>query len=344
VRRSTSLVFGARRALAACALVVLIASVPVATGVGAGPAAAGAGAGLHGVVVEPQDGLAPIYRFILGARHSLDMTMYELVDPAAERDLGKDAARGVRVRVILDQNRERSRNTPAYRYLVAHHVKVVWADPSYDATHEKCVVVDGREALVMTMNLDAEYYATTRDFAVFDTDRADVTAIESVFGADFAHRPVVPSKGTDLVWSPGSLPALLAVIHGARRTLSIENEEMSSPDITRALVAAAKRGVRVRIAMVADSYYDRAFDQIVAAGGRVHLYPYSWTGLYIHAKVTVADAGERDQRLYLGSINFSDASLFYNRELGIVSGNAAVVAAVNAVVARDYAGGSNYAG
>jgi phosphatidylserine/phosphatidylglycerophosphate/cardiolipin synthase-like enzyme len=338
-----SLLAGVLGALAAGALVVLVGAVPSAAGAGAAAAAAAAG-GPRSVVVEPQDGLAPIYRFILGARHSLDMTMYELVDTAAERDLGKDAARGVHVRVILDQNRERSRNTPAYRYLVAHRVKVVWAGSSYDATHEKCIVVDGKEALVMTMNLDSEYYRTTRDFAVFDAERADVAAIETVFGADFAHRPVVPPKGVDLVWSPGSLPAMLAVIDGARRTLSLENEEMSSPDITRAVVAAAKRGVRVRITMVADSYYDRAFGQIVAAGGHVHLYPDTETGLYIHAKVTVADAGEKDQRLYLGSINFSDASLFYNRELGIVTGDTPLLAAVNAVVARDYAGGSDYAG
>ena len=137
---------------------------------------------------------------------------------------------------------------------------------------------------------------------------------------------------------------MLAVIDGARRTLSVENEEMSSPDITQALVRAAKRGVRVRITMVADSYYDGSFNRIVAAGGHVHLYPDTETGLYIHAKVTVADAGQKDRRLYLGSINFSDASMFYNRELGIVTGDAPILATVNAVVARDYAGGSEYAG
>jgi phosphatidylserine/phosphatidylglycerophosphate/cardiolipin synthase-like enzyme len=329
------------RGFAAIAILVVLQTVPAAASSAVVPRAAPKG-GLLGVLVEPQSGLARVYKFILGARHSLDMTMYELVDPVAERDLATDAGRGVRVRVVLDQNRERSRNSPAYHYLAAHHVRVVWADRSYDATHEKCVVVDGKEALVMTMNLDSGYYATTRDFAVFDSSHADVGAIVAVFDADFAHRPLVPPHGADLVWSPGSLPAMLAVIDGARRTLSVENEEMSSPDIVQALVAAAKRGVKVRITMVADSYYDEAFDRIVAAGGKVHLYPDTDTGLYIHAKVTVADAGRKDQRLYVGSINFSDASLFYNRELGIVTGDGPVLAAVNAVVARDYAGGADY--
>jgi hypothetical protein len=42
----------------------------------------------------------------------------------------------------------------------------------------------------------------------------------------------------------------------------------------------------------------------------------------------------------IGSQNFSVASLDYNRELGVLSRNAAVVAAVSATLARDYAGGS----
>jgi hypothetical protein len=67
---------------------------------GAGPASAGAGA--LRVLAEPQAGVGPIYQLINGARGSIDLTMYELVDQTAESDLAAAAKRGVDVRVILD--------------------------------------------------------------------------------------------------------------------------------------------------------------------------------------------------------------------------------------------------
>ena len=83
-------------------------------------AAAGARASAHNsataslrALTEPQDGIGPIYRLITRARSSVDLTMYELADPTAEADLAADAARGVDVRVILDQHLEKSRNRSA---------------------------------------------------------------------------------------------------------------------------------------------------------------------------------------------------------------------------------------
>ena len=64
--------------------------------------------------------------------------------------------------------------------------------------------------------------------------------------------------------------------------------------------------------------------------------------LYIHAKVIVADAGQPGQQALVGSQNFSAASLAYNRELGILTSDRAVVAAISATLASDYAGATPY--
>ena len=309
------------------------------------PAAATIGthreSGLVGVLVEPSKlgstaGMRPVYDFVLSARRSVDMTMYEFIDPTMVKDLVADHRRGVRVRVILDSNREQSRNLATYRALKAGGVAVVWADTRYEATHQKTITVDGRESLIASFNLTDEYYSTTRDFGIWDTGRADVAAIEAVFGADFAHRPITPSDGADLVWSPGSQTQMLAVITGAKHTLSIENEEMGDPTITRAIVAAAKRGVRVEVTMTASSSYDSDWSSIVRAGGHVHLYAYGWTDLYIHAKATIADAGFGTERMYAGSINFSSASMDDNRELGIITTDPAIIDKLGAVVQKDF--------
>jgi len=81
-------------------------------------------AGSLRVLTEPRAGIGPIYQLIAGARSSVDLTMYELADPTAEAGLAADAARGVDVRVILDQHLEKSRNLDAYDYLAASGVHV----------------------------------------------------------------------------------------------------------------------------------------------------------------------------------------------------------------------------
>jgi cardiolipin synthase len=289
------------------------------------------------LITEPNQGIGPIDAFLGSPKKTLDLTMYELVDTNAEHILAADAARRVVVRVVLDRNRERSSNTPAYRYLASHGVHVVWAPSSYEATHEKAAVVDaGRPdatALIMSLNLTSRYYATTRDFAIVDRNKADVAAIETVFVADYRGRStVVTPHGHALVWSPGSEPALLALIDSAHRRLAVENEEMGAPAITAALVAAARRGVTVEVIMTKDSYWDRAFSELTAAGAHVHVFPYSDRALYIHAKVIIADGA----KAFVGSENFSDASLDHNRELGLTITNPAIVSSLASTLARDY--------
>ena len=277
---------------------------------------AGTACGVPAGADRAEDGIGPIYRLITRARSSVELTMYELADPRAEADLAVDAARGVDVRVTLDQHLEKSRNRGAYDYLASHGVHVDEAGghhlPSKDP-HRR-----GTTSVVMTRNLVAEDYPGTRDFAVIDTSHADIAAILATFNADFAGRAITPPDGTDLVWSPTNAQAsVLSVINGAAHTLAVEDEEMDDPAVTSALAAAARRGVKVRITMTADPEWDQAFTELARAGAHIRLYPDNGSALYIHAKAIAANAGLPGQRVLVGSQNFSVASLDYNRELGI---------------------------
>jgi cardiolipin synthase len=294
------------------------------------------------VLTEPADGLAAIYKLIGAARSSVDLTMYELADTTAEKDLAAAAARGVDVRVLLDRHFEKSANRSAYRYLAARGVHVRWG-PAATTVHQKTLTVNNATSVIMTLNLTSRYYAGTRDFAVIDRNHADVAAIVATFNADFAGRAVTPPDGADLVWSPtNAQSSVLSVINGASHTLSVEDEEMDDPAVTSALARAARRGVDVKVVMTANSDWDPAFSQLVRAGVHVRLYADDSRALYIHAKVILADAGRAGRRALIGSQNFSVASLDYNRELGILTTSRPVIAAVNATVARDYAGATPY--
>jgi cardiolipin synthase len=344
-------VFGTAVALAGCHAVTVQLNGPTAdSGQGGGgsssagpaPGPVSAGSGALTLLAEPQAGLGQIYALIDGARSSIDLTMYELIDTTAEGDLAAAAKRGVDVRVILDAHLEKSRNTATYDFLNAHKVHVTWA-PSGTTYHQKTLTVDDKTSVVMTLNWVSADYAGTRDFAVIDNSKPDVAAIVATFNADFAHKEITPPDGADLVWSPtNSQAAILAVISSAKKTLSVENEEMGDSTITSALEAAARRGVDVKIVMTAQSSWDSAFSALVKAGAHVRTYRNSTKVLYIHAKAVVADAGRSDEQMFVGSENFSTASLRYNRELGIRTTNNKVIAAVATVLGDDYAGGTTF--
>jgi len=292
------------------------------------------------LVTEPGDGLAPIYALLDSAGRSIDMTMYELSDPRVTALLDQAAARGVAVRVILDQNNEQRANTDAYQDLAASGVQVHWANPAYACTHQKTITVDGATSAVMSLNLTPRYYATSRDFAVLTTDPGDVAAIEATFDADFEDAPNDPPAGDHLLWSPTNAQAgLLGLIQGATATLAVENEEMSNEVIVGALCDAAARGVAVQVAMTDRGSYRRQFAQLRDAGVALAFYPPS-APLYIHAKVLLADYGTPGARAFIGSENFSVASLTRNRELGLVLSDPGLLASLNATFASDFAGGT----
>jgi cardiolipin synthase A/B len=287
-------------------------------------------------------GVSWFYNLVNGAKTSIDLTMYELQDTTAEHDLGNAASRGVDVRVILD-HREQSENQTAYNYLKNHSVHVVWSWSKYYYTHQKTMVIDNTTAAVMTLNLQSQYYSTTRDFAVIDTDASDVSAIINVFNHDYAHTSVTPGDGDDLVWSPtDSQKQLTALINGASTNLEIYANEMDDTTVTNDIANAAKRGVKVQVVGEnEDGEYNSEYNQLHSAGVSISYYS-NPDGFYIHAKGIIAGYGTSKAKIFLGSENFSSTSLNENRELGLIISDSSIESSVDSTFESDFSGGTKW--
>lgn len=289
------------------------------------------------VWTEPADGYGFLRAAVDGAQHELDLSLYELDDPTLEAELVARARAGVDVRVLLNSAYDgREDNAAAASRLVAGGVHVAWA-PSGQIFHAKYVVVDGRAAYVGTGNLVAYDYPSTRDFWVEVTTPADVAAIEATFASDFLGRGAAAAAAPGLVWSPGATATLVAIIDGARHSLLVENEEMDDATIESALAAAAARGVRVSVVMTYSSEWSGALARLRREG--VHVSLLGSSQIYIHAKVICVDCGASGGTVFIGSENFSVASLAYNRELGVVTRTRAAVVAVERAVNDDFDAG-----
>ena len=324
---------GMRRFSLAVAAVTLAAAGGLATGSQAHAASD------YSLLILPDQGESAIYNFVNSATSSIDVTIYELKDTTLENDLVSREKAGVDVRVILDQA-QKSYNTAAYNVLAAGGVGVTYSSTAFTYTHQKTITVNNAESYISTGNFDNTYYATSRDYVVFDTNASDVAAIVAVFNADYAHTKITPSDGDDLVWSPtDSQTQLLALINGAQHSLDIEQEEFSDTTLVNAVVAAAKRGVTVRVVLEDPSSYSSEVNEVTAAGGKVTGYS-STTGFYIHAKTVIADYGTSTAKAFMGSENFSSGSLNDNRELGLITTDSGVVSGLETTFTADFTGSS----
>jgi cardiolipin synthase len=290
----------------------------------------------HYLITEPETGIAPVISFIESASSSVDLVMYQLQDSEIEQALVADKTHGITVRVLLNGGyygkKESGKNDAAYQYLSTNGVAVAWTPTYFALTHQKTVVVDGKTAMIMTMNLTPQYYASGREFIVVDSDSADVSAIEDAFTDDWNNGHATASNGDSLVWSPGSESAILSLINNAQTSLDIYNEEMADTTITNALEDAARRGVTVRVDMTYASEWKKAFTALTGAGVTIHTFA-TKAPLYIHAKVIVAD----DSKAFIGSENFSSGSLNKNRELGIIVSDQATIGSLEKTFETDWA-------
>lgn len=270
------------------------------------------------LIVEPETGMTRLYSLLASANSSIDMVMYELTDSTIEETLASAVSRHVIVRVLLDSAYVgKKENLTAYRYLSTHGVTVRWA-PTSTIFHEKAFTVDGVVAAIGTGNFTPQYYASSRDFWLVDSDPTDVAAVDQTFTSDWAGgAPSDEAPGTDLLWSPGSGSRMVALIASAQHSVYFESEELSAPAVVNALVADAKRGVVCDVLMEDTADWKTAFATLARSGCHIRTYPESGS-LYIHAKAVLVDAGSPDAQLFLGSENASVSSLTYNRELGVV--------------------------
>jgi phosphatidylserine/phosphatidylglycerophosphate/cardiolipin synthase-like enzyme len=287
------------------------------------------------IIVEPNGkGGSEIVSAITAAKTSVHMTMYMLSNTDVISALIARHKAGVDVKVLLDSSTQTGNGTE-YNQLKAAGVAVAWSSTQFTFTHEKCVIIDGKTAWIMTMNLTQSSPTSNREYLAIDTTPGDLTEAEAIFAGDFAGKPPAAVSGPLVVAPINAVTSIVNLINQAKTTIDLEGEELSDYHTADALKGALGRGVKVRVVLSdapPTSSGQTAIAEVKGAGGKL----VTLSVPYVHAKTLVVDG----TTAYVGSENFSTGSLQYNRELGVIFSIATEVQKISSTISSDFSKGT----
>ncbi len=213
-------------------------------------------------------------------------------------------------------------------------IAVRWSNPAFRLSHIKTFVIDAEVAIIMNQNLTKTSFTGNREFGAITTRPREVAQAAAIFEADW-RRTAEPPDGPLIVSPTTSRRTLLNLIDGATTSIDIYAEVVRDEEIVAALEQAPSRGVTVRLIVSNDSEEnDRGREErarLAARGVQVRLA----RGLYIHAKMVLVDG----KRAFVGSQNFTTASLDLNRELGILLNDRITIARLARTFEEDFRAG-----
>jgi cardiolipin synthase len=228
--------------------------------------------------------------------------------------------------------------------LYPSHTSVDWSqDDVGRADHRKLYVIDGKVAWIGGAGIEDHFENGGFHDVMSRVTGNVVLQAQSVFLMTFhAHDGPLPanlSKFFPAQPDPGTIPiAILQTVPGgwmsstqairqlidhARTRLDLMNPYFTDADMVQRVIAAAKRGVKVRIVVSQTSNNSQAtaafkyhYGSLIKAGAQIWEYP----GAVVHAKIVVAD-----DTVVFGTVNFDAWSLYRNYEIAMMARSPATV-------------------
>lgn len=282
------------------------------------------------IFVQPAAGSTPFVAAINRAKTTVDVMVYQMGYGPILEGLEAKAKAGVKVRVILDLA-QKNVNQKYMDRLITAGANVIWSDPQFTFMHAKVILVDNAEAIISTGNYSESYMTRERNFAVRNTDPADIDVLSKLFESDFARTAPDLSCTRLLVAPVNAKQRLLDFIASAKKDIAVESMQLGDKDIRDALAARKAAGVDVR-ALLADPNWIDANQGAATFLAEKGIAARWMKSPGVHVKAILVDG----QAAYVGSENLSWTSLTKNREIGLVVSEPDNAATVKATFETDW--------
>lgn len=283
------------------------------------------------LIIEPDAGRAPILSAIKNAHQSVDLVIYGLTDNDSIDALIQAKKAGKNVQILLEPHpyKAAGENENAFRSFHAANIPLQTVNQDMKLTHQKTLLIDHQQAIIMTFNLTHSSFKNERNFALVIDDPAMLQEIYRVYTADAQNKNITVNN-PNLIWSPNnSREKIAAFIQSAHSELKIYAQDISDYQTIGLLAKAARAGKSVEI--LTSSHSDRTnkkFEYLRRAGVTIHFSK----NYFIHAKVIIAD----QKRAIIGSINLTRPSINDNRELAIITQDPQVIKSLLATFKSDW--------
>src|SRR5206468_159287 len=82
-----------------------------------------------------------------------------------------------------------------------NHINWIGKVPPFRLIHQKTLLIDERQAIVMTFNFTKSSFKKTRNFGLVLSNPNDIKEITEYFAADWNHQAIT-GHSAHLIWSP----------------------------------------------------------------------------------------------------------------------------------------------
>lgn len=273
------------------------------------------------LIVQPEDGTAPLLEAIEGAKKALDLIIFRLDLKDVEKAVEAAVGRGVTVRALIAHTH--SGSDKALRQvelrMLEKGVIVSRTGDELVRYHGKLMIVDRQELHVYGFNY-TRADVRSRSFGIVTRNKPLVQEALRLFEADSARQEYEPNADGFVVSPETAREQLATFIKRAHKSLAIYDPKISDTQMLRLLGLRAKAGVDIR---VIGKVGKRAGDLRVQ----------KMAGLRVHVRAMIRDG----DTVFVGSQSLRALELDARREVGVIVKDPAIVKRMQEVFESDWA-------
>jgi phosphatidylserine/phosphatidylglycerophosphate/cardiolipin synthase-like enzyme len=274
------------------------------------------------LIVQPEDGLAPVVRAIRQAKRSIEIVIFRFDRGAVEEALESAVERGVVVRTLIAHTAKGgdARLRKLELKLLEAGVTVARTADDLVRYHGKLMIVDRELLHVYGFNLTRLDIEKSRSFGIITKNRTLVQEAVRLFEADASRQPFRP-RVRDLVVSPeNARDRLASFLRKAQRDLMIYDPKVADTAMIRLLQERQRAGVNVRI-----------IGKLCKSGAGIKVAKFP--GKRLHVRMIIRDG----RRAFVGSQSLRRLELDERREVGLIVRDAKIIKQMAAVFETDWA-------
>ena len=274
------------------------------------------------LLIQPNDGIAPLLAAIKRAKKSIDILIFRMDWKELETALKAASSRGLAVRALIahtNRGGEPKLRNLETRFLEAG-VTVGRTADDLIRYHGKMMIVDRQTLFLLSFNfvhLDIDH---SRGFGIITKSAKVVQEAVKLFEADL-NRQTYSAGHNALVVSPtNARKQISSFIQQAKKQLLIYDPKIADKQIMRLLEEHAKAGLDIKI-----------IGSITARSANLHVTPLS--SMRLHTRTIIRDGSQA----FVGSQSLREPELDLRREIGIMVRDAKVVKTLVATFEQDWA-------